>query len=406
MIKYYKELERPADFTLTLESNPSDGFFNLSGIAFNFINKYSTLISKLNEIDLFIRIFKAQVEEVSLALKNYFDHDGSFNVELYQADRENVFDIIEAQKNMPSIGIIEDSEPLIYILDFYITTLKKIFYFYPCYKDPLNSDYLFLVNARNDLLVHTKFIIKHPKKVTESIKIPNSWYITNYGDLYNNIVVGHSETASTSPFKTIKDSIYRGETLTFSMQHLLKSMDAIKKTATISLLEYGDYLNISLMPANIITRYDEPGVMKVYDPNIVMLTLGVISAQAGLYSFFEYFQRSVENPRAELEKLEAMTVHFLPDILVRCAGFHKVESIVSKTITTSSLTPFELLKEYIIRGWDVFVIPPIIVNKEKGVVEELNTDSLFVQKHIEKDIKKYELYKKTEGGCGKIELCL
>lgn len=402
LIKYFEALEKPNNFYLTFEDNPSDGFFSLQGIALNFIDKYGPLISRLNDIDFFIRSFNTHSESLKLALKNYFDNQGNFNTELYKEDYSNISDLIKMQENMPSIEITKDLESWLYILDFYIMALQKIFYFHPYYKKLLNNDYQLLINARSSLRGHSEFIIKHSKKADQDINLPNSWYITNYGDLYNAFVVGHSETATTSPFETIKWHINYGEALAPSARYLLTLIDSIRKTSAVSFLEYSNYINANLFPVRIATQYDNFGLMMIYDPKIVMLTLGVISAQAGLYGFFEYFQRNVRNPELELSRLEEMTRCFLSDTLVRCAGFHKVETNLSRTITTSSLTPFEDLKAYVESGWDVYFIPPIIVNKEKGRIEELSIGYNIAGRHLEEDIIKYELAKKHERIDGRI----
>jgi hypothetical protein len=95
-----------------------------------------------------------------------------------------------------------------------------------------------------------------------------------------------------------------------------------------------------------------------------------------------------------------MTKRDIRDILVRCAGFYKIESSLNKTITTSSLTPFEDLFEYIKRGWDVYSIPPIVVAREEGIIKELDLDSPMVKRYIEKDINKYNKCKQK--GYGRI----
>jgi hypothetical protein len=128
--------------------------------------------------------------------------------------------------------------------------------------------------------------------------------------------------------------------------------------------------------------------------------LGVISAQAGLYSFFEDMLKYTKNPKEEYLKLLEMTKKDFNDILVRCAGFHKVETCLKKTITTSSINNFDELYEYLRRGFDVCFIPPIIINKEQGIISELDTDSPIVGKMIEGNVKKYE--KHRELGYGRL----
>ena len=70
----------------------------------------------------------------------------------------------------------------------------------------------------------------------------------------------------------------------------------------------------------------------------------------------------------------------------------------NKLIATSSINCGEDFFEYLKRGWDVCFVPPIIINREKGIVEELNIDSHIVEKIIEEDRNKYQKIKKKEYG--------
>jgi intein/homing endonuclease len=114
---------------------------------------------------------------------------------------------------------------------------------------------------------------------------------------------------------------------------------------------------------------------------------------------------NTNNPKKEFKRLNEMTKNNpddrdFRDIFVRCAGFYKIETTLEKTITTSSFTPFEDLPEYLKRGWDVCIIPPIIVNSEKGIISELDMNSLLVERYLERYLEKYDKVK--ESGYGRI----
>ena len=96
------------------------------------------------------------------------------------------------------------------------------------------------------------------------------------------------------------------------------------------------------------------------------------------------------NPIEEYYKLWSLFVRDYDDLLVTCLGAYKIETRLKKTITTSSLTPFEDLRAYIERGWDVCVIPSVIVDKEKGVLKALDIDTPMVSKSIDEDAMAYE----------------
>ena len=47
-------------------------------------------------------------------------------------------------------------------------------------------------------------------------------------------------------------------------------------------------------------------------------------------------------------------------------------------------------EEYLKRGWNISIVPPIIINKEKGIIEELDIASPYMERYIEKNIEPYK----------------
>ena len=78
------------------------------------------------------------------------------------------------------------------------------------------------------------------------------------------------------------------------------------------------------------------------------------------------------------------------DVLVRFSGFHKIESTVDNTITTSSLNGITEFSEYLKKGWNLHIIPRIIYDKNKDKLSEINFNSYFVSKHLDNELAKYE----------------
>ena len=77
-------------------------------------------------------------------------------------------------------------------------------------------------------------------------------------------------------------------------------------------------------------------------------------------------------------------------MLVRCCGFHKVLSIPEefypiKTIVTSVINYEEVFREYIEKGWKINFVPPIVLNKELGKLEEYPEEFLTVRKVLKSD---------------------
>ena len=103
-----------------------------------------------------------------------------------------------------------------------------------------------------------------------------------------------------------------------------------------------------------------------------------------LYKFFEDLCIYTDDPIIEIRKLIEMTNNDIGDILVRCCGFHKVESTQTKTITTSLINYESEFSDYINNGWTIRFIPPIIINKDKKNIEEYDSDFLIIRQLLKK----------------------
>lgn len=407
MIKYFPELNRPNNVALSLTVSLFDSNFNIETIPPDFLNKYSVLISRLNSIDLFIRSFNVVREQLYLLGKNYYDQTGNFNTPLFVDDHTVLMSLTNNKQNIPDIHILENREELSYLLSYYLKALSEIFYFHPEYKCKWRFEWDLLTEALNDIYKYGEFIIKRQDSKAEDVILPNNWYITSYGDLYNGEGPGgHKETTLFNPYEQIKCFIGDERSLETEAKYLLDEMYLTKKRGYVDHDQFQHYLNYYPQPAYIVTQNDEPGFSRIYEQQIYKAVLGVISAETSLYGFFSYMQKNVKDPKKELYRIRELTNGAFADVLVRCAGFHKIETVLPRVITTTLIDPFSELEEYVKKGWDVHVIKPLVVNKQKGVVEVLDTESLIAQRLIEKNMKKYELRRKTEAGYGKIKMFL
>ncbi len=75
--------------------------------------------------------------------------------------------------------------------------------------------------------------------------------------------------------------------------------------------------------------------------------------------------------------------------LIRFSGFHKVESSERK-ITTASLYGVELFKAYLEKGWDLYIVPPIVYDAYIDDVLELDFHSYYVEKHFDQVLSDYD----------------
>jgi endonuclease III-like uncharacterized protein len=331
------------------------------------------------------------------------------NVEEYLNDYKTLEMLEEKMADMPEVaGILKTPIEMISILEFYYEALSYVIHLCPEIKKDWEKIIQLFSQALQDIEEYSNIKYDRSSKVAANVKFPNAWYITPYGILYNTGGKGgHKEGNLFYSYDRIIDAILGDVSLEGIEDIFLMRQLEIVKRGYIEDEEYWWEIkcgfNCDFPEIGYINEYgqEEKFPSRVYDPKVIKIVLGVLSAKAGLYRFFERMQKYTNNPKKELKRLNSMTNGHLADILVRCAGFYKVESSFEKTISTASLTPVEDLIEYLKRGWDVCMIPPIGIDKEKGVLNNVDYyNSLLVARYIEEYIEKYE--KDKPKGYGKI----
>lgn len=125
---------------------------------------------------------------------------------------------------------------------------------------------------------------------------------------------------------------------------------------------------------------------RIYDPKIIMISLGMIELRTDLFNFFERLELYTDSPKDSLRKVIKITNNKYLDVLVRCCGVSKIATFPYKTIITSLLTAKDDFREYLERGYNVCFIPPIIINKKTRMVEELNMNSPIISRYIENQV--------------------
>lgn len=410
MIKYYKELEQPNDFTLPLIETKFDSqkykYIEIDKLPLEFFDKYEYLLRAIKDIHFLMMTI--DLEQISNRLRaKWGQTDWEYTTEnwsLWHADYSTLCDLTEIKDNMSGLKIkLETTTEIIRTMQFYETVMSQIIYLCPDIADEWKKIYLLLVSAVKDITIysHIKYgTAAHHTCDARDVKLPNAWYITSYGDLYNTGGQrGHKETNLIYSYQEIKQMLLENKSMVGIANAKLEEKLQINNNGYINSSDFQSYLNYKFdfpfVPTSAQSRYFD---RKSYNSRIVKTILGVISAQASFYRFFENMQEYTFNPNHELYKLKDMTADQIGDILVRCAGCYKIETALNKTITTSSLTPFQNLHEYIIRGWDVCMISPIIVSREEGIIKELDINSPIVENYIEKDLQKYKQDQQTEYG--------
>ncbi|HPF83464.1 MAG TPA: hypothetical protein PLV83_04805 [Bacilli bacterium] len=116
--------------------------------------------------------------------------------------------------------------------------------------------------------------------------------------------------------------------------------------------------------------------------------IGHLSAEDSLYKTFAKLNLSNQKIK-NIKRIEELTNSYMPDILVRYSGFHKIESQLDKIITISSINEIDEFRGYIDKGWTLQLIPGIIYNQKEDEIIEMNFNSYYVNKYLEKKEKEY-----------------
>lgn len=158
----------------------------------------------------------------------------------------------------------------------------------------------------------------------------------------------------------------------------LKKIILPKKSKTVKVYPREEVL--------IIKSYD--GGRRTYQPNIIRLVVGYLAAKGYLYKSFCRLNNS--NKKQEIfANLYKISWQDYNDLFIKFCGFHKIETC-EKKITTSSLYGVDLFKEYLDRGYDLYIIPPIVYDAYLDDLQELDFSSCYVNKHFDKVLSEYE----------------
>ena len=374
MINYRKELDDRLNYYLPLVDREDKGKKEVYDydIPLLFIEQYANLFKCGDSL---IKIYKS------------FNIDDWFRNNMY-IDYENACAL---SSEFESVGeeidwILEEYNRINFssrALENYLYLIKRLSSIYidifskdKGYYESLNG---IVKNAIEDLKKYNTICYKANK--VDNIYQPDAWYILPNGCLYNVGKYGHKGRDLSYNFNSIKRNVNDSNLNNHDTSNgYLNMIRDIKEKGYISAGQFKVFLNYISQPAYL--EYID-GIPVTREKHVMDLVLGIIYAKVYFYRFFEDLCINTENPQEELNRLIKMTNGDIRDILVRCCGFHKVESSVEKTITTSCINYETELYEYIKNGWKISFIPPIIINN--GILEEYPEDFLKMRMILKKD---------------------
>ena len=418
MYKYFSELEKSSNFKTYLLREPfdknQDCFIREIPFSIDFLKQLETLFPKLNKIDKLIvsinnKLISNTFEYNLLSYESLLS-----NGQFFQDRDENYYQShYDLKENLELTSW--DLQCLLNEIFHYIPYLVD---FYPNYKD-------FLLNTQKEIkevlaTVKAKSTIQMPPKSDgKAVVWPKAWYITPSGYLYNT-GFGHKRGNLIYSLYYIFDCLKQNKEV--PNINYYKQINTILKRGNITYNEFRNYSHLMYKLPTIITpevehdreRYknmlesgieeyeklihsskvEYPNPERSYQKNLITLISGYLSAESSLYSSFNRINESCHKKEI-IEKLQNLTANDIRDVFVRFCGFHKIESIVDHTITTSSLNGITEFSEYLKKGWNLHIVPKIIYDKFNDELSQMDFNSYFVNKHLDNELAKYE-------GTGKI----
>lgn len=419
MYKYFRELENLREFKTYLAWDPLDKNQDLSLYNINYTNdllkKLQVLFPKLMVIDDMIMGLNKQLLAYSL-------EDELLSDEIWS--KSDVFFHLRENYSFSSHRILEEEVKL--------TTwelqciLKEIDEIIPLLSNFYSNHKDFLLDTQKQMKalfdeIEKKSTIKMPPKRSGiAIEWPAAWYITPNGYLYNT-GFGHKKgNLVNSLYYTIYEllkenksipSIHHADHIHHIIErgyitdkelrdyyHLIYRLPTIvTPEVEIDRMRYKNLLRLSKTEYKRITStpdFEYPNPERSYQKNLITLITGYLSAETALYSSFNRVNNSLSK-RELLTQLKELTRNDIRDVLVRFSGFHKIESIVDKTITTSSLYAIKEFSNYLNAGWSLHIIPGIVYDEMEDKLFVIDFNSYFIKKHLEQELANFE-------GTGKI----
>lgn len=373
MVKYFNMLENRKEFFLALINNQKrEEIYSFNcNIPISYIKKYSNLFEKT---EFLIDVYK------NFDINQWFDKNVYINYEKvcsvlneFENIKEEIDWILEDYKKIDCTSkAIQD----------YLYLIERLSYIYMDLFPNERDFYALLNKTILEAIEELKIISTVKCKSNKGVNIyqPDAWYITPNNYLYNAGEDGHKSRDLTFNYNRLVRLIVNNE-IDLSNHDISSSyfneLEEIKENGYITASQFKVYLNYISQPVYLNSVSGMPITM---DKRTIKLVSGIINAQQYFYKFFEDLFINTKSPISEINKIMKWTKNDIGDILVRCCGFHKIESMLEKTITTSCVDYEIQFEEYIKKGWKIQFVSPIIINQKLGEVEKYNNDFIVIRK--------------------------
>ena len=381
MYEYFYELDKPNGFSVSLLkcNYLEDEYYSVeSSLTLDFWIKNVNLFTNLRKIDNLIESLFYEMMENKNRLY-YFDDYEKLSVIFDYFNKEEYEEMKKEKDNLQ----LKTSDLKI-VLEYYKVCIEGLLEIYPDLSCFLTTTIKMIDDALKEL--DKKRFIQIPYNNSVMYNFPNAWYITPNGYLYNT-GSGHKQGNLIYPYEDILDRLESNQEVPLSDNY--NKIRNILKRGYVEGVEFKNYANLEYEIPTVITTDSSPlyQLRKSYQKNIATLVIGHLAAEDSLYRSFSRMNSS--NYKQQLALYFSLNKIALDDVLVRYCGFHKISSVVDKTITTSSLNAVDDLKLYLDKGWTIDIIPGIVYDRVKDKVDDVNFNSYFVSDILNKSLNEY-----------------
>lgn len=216
---------------------------------------------------------------------------------------------------------------------------------------------------------------------------PYTWYFTPRGFLYNcngllvDFESSHNVGNMALSFKHIKECLTENREIQYNgLKSRKELIQKIINQGYVSVLDSRLYNNGENY-MNLIGGSER----KCYQKNLIQLVVGYYRAEMDFYQAFLKLNDSRKKKKIYNEIWENCQKSY-NDMFIRFCGFSKVERC-EKKITTASLYGIEEFREYLERGWDLYIVPRILYSKE---LDCIRSESYFERKYLEESLEHYD----------------
>lgn len=427
MYKYFKELNNPNEYKIYLSKPLWDikSEYRLRGVPLpnDFISKYKNLLERFKTID---KLVEGYNETLAYKEKNINYDEWLYRNDYFDWKDNRDFEGLEEQKR--KFEIYHNASSMKKLLEYYSICCNFFLILFPNQQGFIVSTKKMLEEAINELDV--KLHVDLPKIKNRMIELtwPNGWFIAPNGYLYNpGFEKGHKEGSLLYSFNHIRELLENNQKIP-NINYDEKIAEILKE-GFVTEMWFQNYANlIDSLPSCLLTREQlytlncyinimenkkepehfkkiilprkdkfveikspkEEPMIKVYNdclqrsyqPNIVNLVVGYLNAKNCLYKAFRRVNNSSRKSEI-LKKVYNLSWRDYNDILIKFCGFHKIETC-EKKITTASLYGADLFKEYLEKGWYLYIIPPLVYDAYLDDINELDFHSYFLDAYFDK----------------------